>query len=190
MFGKASSFDATLDLSSLDGTNGFQVTSDLVGFSVSSSGDVNGDGFDDLIVSAPNAGSNSDYSGSSYVVLGKASGFDASHDLSDLNGSNGFRLNGEAANDNSGWSASTAGDVNGDGFDDLMVAAPHADPNGDFSGSSYVVFGRSDFTDFNMIEGTPGDDILVGSDGDDNLIGHDGNDTIDGGMGNDVLTGD
>jgi hypothetical protein len=104
---------------------------------------VNGDGFDDLIVGASYADPNGDSSGSSYVVFGKASGFSATMDLSSLDGSNGFRLDGVAAHDLSGRSVSNAGDVNGDGFDDVIVGAWHADPNGDLSGSSYVVFGKA-----------------------------------------------
>ena len=46
----------------------------------------------------------------------------------------------EAFNDRSGQSIASAGDVNGDGFDDLIVGARGADPNGEFSGASYVVF--------------------------------------------------
>ncbi len=67
--------------------------------------------------------------------------FAASLELSALDGSNGFALNGGAAGDRSGFSVSGAGDVNGDGIDDLIVGAIGADPNGDFSGRSYVVFG-------------------------------------------------
>ena len=55
---------------------------------------------------------------------------------------NGFRLSGVAAGDRSGVSVSGAGDVNGDGFDDLIVGAYRADPNGSYSGASYVVFGK------------------------------------------------
>ncbi len=61
--------------------------------------------------------------------------------LSSLDGSSGFRLDGVTSSDFSGRSVSTAGDVNGDGIDDLLIGAHDADPNGSRSGSSYVVFG-------------------------------------------------
>ncbi|MBX9736051.1 MAG: integrin alpha [Phycisphaerales bacterium] len=65
--------------------------------------------------------------------------------LSSLNGSNGFRLDGVSAGDRSGWSVSNAGDVNGDGFDDVIVGALGASavPYGEGSGPSYVVFGKA-----------------------------------------------
>ncbi len=52
-------------------------------------------------------------------------------ELSALDGSNGFALNGINAGDRSGRSVSGAGDVNGDGVDDLIIGASMADPNGD-----------------------------------------------------------
>ena len=61
--------------------------------------------------------------------------------LSSLDGNNGFQINGIAAGDFAGWSVSSAGDLNGDGFDDLIVSARRADPNGTNSGATYVVFG-------------------------------------------------
>ncbi|TVQ26881.1 MAG: hypothetical protein EA367_00015, partial [Leptolyngbya sp. DLM2.Bin15] len=67
--------------------------------------------------------------------------FDPVLNLADLNGSNGFRMDGVNAYDRSGGSVSSAGDINGDGFDDLIIGAYSADNNGNFSGSSYVVFG-------------------------------------------------
>jgi Ca2+-binding RTX toxin-like protein len=76
-------------------------------------------------------------------VFGSNSGFGASFNLSALNGSNGFAINGIAALDYSGRSVSSAGDVNGDGFDDLIIGAYGADPNGiNAAGQSYVVFGQ------------------------------------------------
>ncbi|SFF29770.1 integrin alpha [Nitrosomonas sp. Nm166] len=146
VFGKASGFDAALSLSSLDGSNGFRLDGRgdaRSGGSVSSAGDVNNDGFDDMIIGAFGANPNGDFSGSSFVVFGKASGFDATLDLSNLDGRNGFRLDGVAEDDQSGRSVSSAGDVNGDGFDDVIIGADGADPNGKSSGSSYVVFGKN-----------------------------------------------
>jgi Ca2+-binding RTX toxin-like protein len=140
-----SSLDANLDLSTLDGSNGFKISgvaeNDVFGWSVASAGDFNGDGFDDLIIGAPGGGANPSTPGASYVVFGKASSFDANFDVSTLDGTNGFKISGEVAYDHSGFSVASAGDVNGDGFDDLIIGVPSQDPNGTDSGASYVVFG-------------------------------------------------
>jgi hypothetical protein len=56
--------------------------------------------------------------------------FPANIDLSSLDGTTGFKLSGAAAIDRSGFSVASAGDVNGDGFDDVIVGAYRADPNG------------------------------------------------------------
>ncbi|MFN6538962.1 MAG: VCBS domain-containing protein [Nostoc sp. EkiNYC01] len=147
VFGKSTGFSTALNLSTLNGSNGFKINGiaagDQLGVSVSSAGDVNGDGFDDLIIGASFADPNGLSSGQSYVVFGKSTGFSSTLDLSTLNGSNGFKINGIAAGDLSGTFVSSAGDVNGDGFDDVIIGAMFADPNGDNSGQSYVVFGKS-----------------------------------------------
>ncbi|MDB9524581.1 cadherin domain-containing protein [Oscillatoria sp. CS-180] len=147
VFGRASGFGAALELSALDGSNGFVINGidgGRSGRSVSSAGDINGDGVADLIIGAPIADPNGNRgAGESYVVFGRASGFEAALELSDLDGSNGFVINGIAANDSSGVSVSSAGDINGDGVADLIIGAPFASPNGNYSGESYVVFGRA-----------------------------------------------
>ncbi len=147
VFGNSSGFSSSLNLSTLNGNNGFFINginaSDSSGRSVSNAGDVNGDGIDDLIIGAFRADPNGSDSGQSYVVFGSSSGFSSSFNLSTLNGSNGFIINGINLNDSSGRSVSSAGDINGDGIDDLIIGALSADPNGNDSGQSYVVFGSS-----------------------------------------------
>jgi hypothetical protein len=145
VFGSDQVGAGTLDLSSLNGTNGFVINGvsagDESGTSVSAAGDINVDGMDDFVIGAPLASPNGDGSGASYVVFGSDQTWASSLNLSGLDGSNGFVINGVSAGDNSGSSVSAAGDVNGDGFDDLMTGAPLAASNGADSGASYVVFG-------------------------------------------------
>jgi hypothetical protein len=147
VFGQAGGFAAEIELSDLDGTNGFQINGEEAkshsGDSVASLGDINDDGFDDLIIGAQYANPNGIYSGSSYVVLGHAGGFAAEIELSDLDGTDGFQINGEAAEDRAGFSVASAGDVNGDGFDDAIVGAPFSDAAGSDYGAAYVVFGQA-----------------------------------------------
>ena len=142
-------FAATIDLSDLDGTNGFRLdgvgNSDLSGAKVASAGDDNGDGHDDIIIAAPLADpGGATNAGAIYVVFGAAAGRPATFNLSSLDGTNGFRLEGVTSFDLSGKSAASAGDVNGDGFDDLVIGAEGASPGGvTDAGSTYVVFGKA-----------------------------------------------
>ena len=143
VFGRNSGFDSSLDLASLDGSNGFTITGiagELSGSAVSSAGDFNGDGIDDILIGAPGENGKA---GESYVVFGRNSGFDSTIDLSTLDGINGIviqRIDSDGSVDLSGTVVSGAGDVNGDGFDDILIGAPEADGG---AGESYIVFGFS-----------------------------------------------
>src|SRR5688572_523659 len=194
----------SVDLTALDGGDGIALvgtkSDDVSGWSVASAGDVNGDGFDDVIVGAPQLGSDLGYGvsrGESYVVYGKAdwSGMPRL-DLAALDGSNGFTLIGADIGDGTGLSASSAGDLNGDGFSDLIIGAPGADKAGGFDeGASYVVYGGN-FTGAATHLATTGDDTLtgtiaaetfVGGAGDDTLVGNGGEDAFQGGAGDDTV---
>ena len=147
LFGSRNGFAPSLNLSSLNGSNGFAINginrSDQSGTSVSGAGDINGDGIDDIIIGAPFASpSGNRDAGQSYVIFGSRKGFSASFNLSSLNGSNGFAINGIAVGDSSGGSVSAAGDVNGDGIADIIIGARQASAHGAASaGQSYVIYG-------------------------------------------------
>ena len=99
------------------------------GYSVSGAGDVNNDGYADLIVGAPNDYKTASDSGSARVF----SGWD---------GTILYTFNGDSAYDHLGYSVSGAGDVDGDGFADLIVGAYADDNNGNLSGSARVFSGE------------------------------------------------
>jgi PASTA domain/FG-GAP repeat len=112
---------------------------DAAGTSVARAGDVNADGSMDFIVGSPLAGDLS--AGRADVIFGPLRS--PQIDLADL-GQGGFAIMGADADDHAGFSVSAAGDVNHDGFGDVLVGAPSASPNGrDAAGTAYVVFGKA-----------------------------------------------
>jgi len=125
-----------------DGTDVFE----NLGFSVAGAGDVNGDGKADFIIGATNAdpgglanaGSAFVYSGANGVLL--------------------YQKDGAAAGDGLGWSVAGAGDVNGDGKADFIVAAPYAVIGGNGNAGSAFVYSGATGALLYQKDGTAADD--------------------------------
>jgi hypothetical protein len=111
----------------------------LAGESISTAGDFNGDGFDDLLIGATRANV---APGEAYLVFGRPDGFSSPVNLSTLDGISGIKIVGEVTGDDGGFSVSLAGDINNDGFDDLLFAAPGSTVNGKTdAGKTTFVYG-------------------------------------------------
>lgn len=147
-----------------------------------------GDGFADLIVGARGANAGAFIRGAAYVVFGT----DTPPGLLNLDtiagSTGGFKIKGAQEGDEIGFSVDGAGDVNGDGFDDVIVGTRLAHRTGFYGGAAYVVFGR-DLEGMVTHQGSAADDALVGDGGANILVGGQGDDTLDGGAGGDVLVG-
>jgi hypothetical protein len=131
----------------LDGTSGFRIEGramfDQSGRSVAMLGDIDGDGYADIAVSAQDASPNGvAKAGEVYVVLGSPDPVDPSLDPGSLDGNNGFIVEGVLEGGFAGFGLAGAGDVNGDGFQDIIIgaySAPRPDLGPD--GAAYVVYG-------------------------------------------------
>jgi len=128
------------------GQGGFAIdgekATDRVAGAVSGAGDMNGDGLADVLVGSARIDAVGEDSGRAYVVWGKKdTGVVKLTSL--LQGVGGFVIDGQQVRDYAGFTLDAAGDVNGDGLDDVIVGAYGANPAGDVSGRAYVVFGRT-----------------------------------------------
>jgi hypothetical protein len=108
-----------------------EAAGDYFGVSVSNAGDVNNDGYGDVIVGAYNNDAGGASAGRAYIYFGGSS-MDNTPDVT---------MTGEAASDQFGCSVSTAGDVNNDEYDDVIVGAHYNDAGGTEAGRAYIYFG-------------------------------------------------
>jgi hypothetical protein len=110
---------------------------DQLGYSTARSGDVDrvtvpSEASGDLLLGAPFAGTNN--KGAAYLLHGPIT-------ISLLQADEGHTFSGEAAGDSAGHAVSTAGDVDGDGVQDVLISAPYSDRGGVDSGAIYLVMG-------------------------------------------------
>lgn len=117
---------------------------DLFGATVAGAGDVNGDGYDDFLIGAYRAHNDQ---GKVYLFYGQAQPYTAREaDQANVVFSFTTQYN---YNDQLGAAISGAGDVNGDGYDDVIMGAPQ---HGNYHGSAFLVYGRASFSQQSLIE--------------------------------------
>ena len=118
--------------------------------------------------------------------------FGTTVDLATLNAATGLRFDGAAAGDSAGQSINSAGDRNGDGFDELLIGAPNSGVGPARStGAAFMVQGGPTLGAPLLLThpGTPDDDTLSGSANADVMHGHRGNDALAAAAGSDALKG-
>jgi hypothetical protein len=203
VFGHTGDFPTAVQLTGDDtgNTPGFAIygedVDDLTGWSISTAGDINGDGCDDFLMGGRHGdgpGNTREDAGDIYVVFGSTAGFPDAIDLTDVaQGNGGFLVFGEESfgtiGDEAGFSVSSAGDINGDGYDDLIIGAPDAS---DSAGKSYVLFGSATVggsADHVTHQGTAGADQITGDGSANDIIGGQGSDVIKSNGGADVVRG-
>lgn len=151
VFGKADT--AAVDLRAIAaGNGGFKIIGendeDNVGCTALAVGDINGDGLADFLVGSRKGESgNRGATGAAYLVYGKVDGMAV--DLDDIaTGKGGFKIIGESQGDSASVSLAAVGDVNGDGFADILIGAPRPQQRNvpDGSGEAYLVFGKAGAT--------------------------------------------
>jgi hypothetical protein len=104
---------------------------DYLGISVSSAGDVNGDGYNDVIIGANKADGGGTDRGQAYIYYG-GSPMDNIADVTFTGGADSNEL---------GCSVASAGDVNGDGYNDVIIGAWKVDAGGTDTGEAYIYYG-------------------------------------------------
>lgn len=146
VFGSNEGFPALIDLGQLvNGKRVLEIRGDtpnyFLGASVSSAGDVNNDGIDDFLIGAPPRGNSPN--GAAYLVFGSNVGFGSLIDEIEQPELGGSKIEFSAGFDSTGFSVSSAGDVNGDGIDDFIIGIPTVDFY-NTTGAAYVIFGVDD----------------------------------------------
>jgi hypothetical protein len=97
-------------------------------------GDVDGDGLNDLLLGSYENGHNGGETGKTYLIYGRDSGWPSELSMADA------AFVGEGEEDKSAWGLASAGDVNGDGHNEILIGAPQNDEYEDDAGKTYLLF--------------------------------------------------
>jgi len=163
-------FDMGGGVQSADVTIFGKGSTDKLGRGVASVGDVNGDGFDDIIVGArQNNDGGTDDEGAAYIFFGSTT-LSGTKDLGGVQSADVTFL-GKAANDYFGNSTSAAGDVNGDGFDDILVGAQRNGDGANLGGAAYIFFGSATLSGTKSLGKGQSADVTILAKGADDRLG-------------------
>lgn len=141
---------AALDITYLSPSDGFFIQGYEVaaefGRSLGAGGDINGDGYEDIVIGVNLSNIDAGNAGAAYVIFGKPGATRAHIDVSALDASDGFLLHGADIDDYLGMTVDLSGDLNGDGYDDVVVIASHDDTGASDGGTAYVIWGQAGST--------------------------------------------
>ena len=126
---------ASLDLAEADHHFIGEAEYDDAGFSVAAAGDVDSDGRGDILIGADGNDEGADGAGKTYLIIGSSLGASSSLVLSKAD----YNFVGESESDATGESLASAGDVNGDGRDDILIGALYGDDVATQAGKTYLI---------------------------------------------------
>jgi hypothetical protein len=136
LFYGSNSLASSLLASSADAILHGESNGDQAGLRVSTAGDWDGDGFDDVLIGADGDDDGGSNAGAAYVLLGPLSGTTSL-------GSAHLKLVGESSSDKVGFAIDSIGDMNNDGYSDLILGAYQQDYTATDAGIAYLVFGNT-----------------------------------------------
>lgn len=115
-----------------------ETSADWFGYDVAGVGDVNADGYDDMLIGALFNDDGANAAGAAYLIYGQASQLSGLLDTA-------IKFNSTEAFEGLGYDVEPAGDVNADGFADMLVSAYLSDSGANNAGAVYLIYGKADY---------------------------------------------
>jgi hypothetical protein len=143
ILGKTAGWRTEVSLAQADASFHGETQDEMAGFPIAGAGDVNGDGLDDFLVGAVGFSDGMNIpegAGKVYLIWGRANGWGVDQSLATVSAGS---FVGEDFYDAAGWALAGGGDVNGDGFDDVLIGAPDNWEAGEGFGQVYLILGKA-----------------------------------------------